>query len=178
VIVATVAFGMGINKADVRFVIHASLSSKSMENYYQEAGQCLGSVVGREPSAAFACFLHGLGGTMADLWHIVTRVAAVARVQILPADSHATVWHGAPCHALHSHQGCSMVVLTVQAGRAGTGSGRSVPLRGRAQAGRHGVLRAGLGGPPGRHPELRRLRRAVPQGAHCQASKPKGRTVL
>jgi ATP-dependent DNA helicase RecQ len=76
IMVATVAFGMGIDKPNVRFVAHIDLP-KSMEGYYQETGRA-----GRDGLKADAWMAYGLGDVVSMRQMLMSGEAPEARRRV------------------------------------------------------------------------------------------------
>jgi ATP-dependent DNA helicase RecQ len=77
IIVATNAFGMGIDKPDVRFVIHKDMP-ESLEAYYQEAGRA-----GRDEQKAYAVLLYNYADRIKNEKKFLTNFPTVDEIKLV-----------------------------------------------------------------------------------------------
>jgi ATP-dependent DNA helicase RecQ len=110
VMVATIAFGMGIDKPDVRFVAHLDLP-KSVEGYYQETGRA-----GRDGLPSTAWLAYGLQDVVQQRKMIDTSDGDLARRRVLAAHLDAML---ALCETVH----CRRVQLLAYFGQQSTACG-------------------------------------------------------
>lgn len=78
VMVATIAFGMGINKPDVRLVVHYDLP-RNLESYYQESGRA-----GRDGEAARCTLFFNYGDLKTIEYLIAQKPAKISAKNLLP----------------------------------------------------------------------------------------------
>ncbi len=99
IIVATIAFGMGIDKSNIRFVVHMSLP-KTLENYYQEIGRA-----GRDGDDADVLLLFGASDVVQQRRfiedienphykeHILQKLSAINRYATSETCRHQSIAH-------------------------------------------------------------------------------------
>ncbi|MFB4279056.1 DNA helicase RecQ [Nonomuraea sp. MTCD27] len=94
IVVATIAFGMGIDKPDVRFVAHLDLP-KSLEGYYQETGRA-----GRDGLPATAWMAYGLNDVVQHRRMAMEGDDAHRRRQVLHLDAMLALCEAVGCRRM------------------------------------------------------------------------------